>query len=85
MKNNSQTPLTKLLVNKGYCKIFTGATNELHIAFDPITKDVCLIVANQGSQHFKEMVLPDEAIEYLFELVYKDYKATLKYDDSNAT
>lgn len=74
MKNNAQTPLTKLLVNKGYKKVFTGRTNEIHIALDPITRNVCLLIANQGSQHFKELILPDEAIDYLFSIVYENCK-----------
>ena len=59
--------MKKLLVNKGYTQVHNGEYGtDLYVAIDPHTGAICLIVANEGSQYFKEIVLTDEQIEFLF-------------------
>ena len=61
--------MKQLLVNKGYTLIHEGNFGtDLYIAIDPHTGAICLIVANEGSQYFKEIVLADAQIEIMFEV-----------------
>ena len=65
--------MKKLLANKGYSLVHKGQFGtDLYVAIDPQTAAICLIVANEGSQYFKEIVLSDNQIEYMFATVSGD-------------
>lgn len=59
--------MKKLLVNKGYTQIHKGEYGtDIYLAIEPLTGAICLIVATEGSQYFKEMVLADTQVEFMF-------------------
>lgn len=69
--NLKDKPLLKmLLANKGYTLIHEGEQgSDIYLAIDPQTGAICLLMASEGSQYFKEIVLADEQVDYMFALV----------------
>lgn len=65
-----KSPLQKLIVNKGYTQIHKGQHgSDIYLAIDPQTGAICLLLANEGSQYFKEIVLADDQVDYMFALM----------------
>ena len=65
-----KSPLQKLIANKGYTQIHEGQHgSDIYLAIDPQTGAICLLIANEGSQYFKEIVLADEQVDYMFALM----------------
>lgn len=68
MKDKS--PLQNLIMNKGYTLIQKGEHgSDIYLAIDPQTGAICLLLASEGSQYFKEIVLADEQLDYMFALM----------------
>lgn len=66
--------MKKLLVNKGYTQIHEGEQGaDIYLAIDPQTGAICLLLANEGSQYFKEIVLADEQVDYMFAVLANDF------------
>ena len=64
-----------LLQNKGYTLVHKSQQgNDIYLAIEPETGNVCIITANEGSQYFKEIILPEEVTDRLFSIIYKDYE-----------
>ena len=58
-KKEVKSHLTMLLENKGYTLVHKGQQgNDIYLAIEPETGNVCIITANEGSQYFKEIILP---------------------------
>lgn len=76
MAKQPKTNLTRLIHEKGYSLVKRGITgNDLYFAMEPQTGLVCLLIANEGSKYFKELLLHDAVVDKLFTIVYKDYKS----------
>lgn len=43
--------------------------SDIYLAIDPQTGAICLLLASEGSQYFKEIVLADEQLDYMFALM----------------
>lgn len=68
-----KSPLQKLIANKGYTQIHEGQHgSDIYLAIDPQTGAICLLMASEGSQYFKEIVLTDEQVNYMFALMEAD-------------
>ena len=65
-----KSPLKKLITNKGYTLIHESEQgSDIYLAIDPQTGAICLLLANEGSQYFKEIVLADAQVNYMFALM----------------
>lgn len=74
-KKEVKSHLTMLLQNKGYTLVHKSQQgNDIYLAIEPETGNVCIITANEGSQYFKEIILPEEVTDRLFSIIYKDYE-----------
>ena len=57
-------------MNKGYTLVQKGEQgSDIYLAIDPQTGAICLLMASEGSQYFKEIVLADEQVDYMFALM----------------
>lgn len=57
-------------MNKGYKLIHEGEQgSDIYLAIDAQTGAICLLMASEGSQYFKEIVLADEQVDYMFALM----------------
>lgn len=57
-------------MNKGYTLVQKGEQgSDIYLAIDPQTAAICLLMASEGSQYFKEIVLSDEQVNYMFALM----------------
>ena len=57
-------------MNKGYKLIHEGEQgSDMYLTIDPQTGAICLLMASEGSQYFKEIVLADEQVDYMFALM----------------
>ena len=57
-------------MNKGYTLVQKGEHgSDIYLAIDPQTGAICLLMASEGSQYFKEIVLADAQVDYMFALV----------------
>lgn len=57
-------------MNKGYTLIQKGEQgSDIYLAIDPQTGAICLLLASEGSQYFKEIVLADAQVNYMFALM----------------
>lgn len=62
--------MQNLIMNKGYTLVQKGEHgSDIYLAIDPQTGAICLLLANEGSQYFKEIVLADEQVDYMFALM----------------
>lgn len=62
--------MKKLIANKGYTLVHESEQgSDIYLAIDPQTGAICLLLANEGSQYFKEIVLADAQINYMFALM----------------
>lgn len=62
--------MKKLIANKGYTLVHEGEQgSDIYLAIDPQTGAICLLMANEGSQYFKEIVLADAQVTYMFALM----------------
>ena len=69
-----KSPLQKLIFNKGYKLIYEGEQgSDIYIAIDPQTGAICLLMASEGSQYFKEIVLADAQVNYMFALMENNF------------
>lgn len=71
LKNTKDKSLLKKLIeNKGYTLVQEGEHgSDIYLALDPQTGAICLLIASEGSQYFKEIVLADEQVNYMFTLM----------------
>ena len=58
---------------------------DLYVAIDPHTGAICLIVANEGSQYFKEIALADAQVEFLFAKAFREPVKDSMYIQSKAS
>ena len=62
--------MKKLIANKGYTLVREGEYgSDIYLAIDPQTGAICLLMASEGSQYFKEIVLDDRQVDYMFSLL----------------
>lgn len=57
-------------MNKGYTLVQKGEQgSDIYLAIDPQTGAICLLLASEGSQYFKEIILADAQVDYMFAIL----------------